>query len=228
MRKHVERASHDLKFVITTYEGKHNHDVPAARNSGGVGNGNPSGNGALPPPPPPPHSQSPALAIPKNPNIIFKPESQVQDLILFDRKPEFGPEFFRSTGLLTNLGNEMKFGPSSMYQMKFPHLQSCGSYPIPQARSMVPVAPDFPSSLPFKFNPPANVPLTGLEYNNGKTADLARSIHPGQQMKEKDARFLVPKQEQKEDHFYGSSFPVMEPASAPPGTMFPRALIGFP
>ncbi|KAL0399031.1 UNVERIFIED_CONTAM: putative WRKY transcription factor 2 [Sesamum radiatum] len=34
VRKHVERASHDLKSVITTYEGKHNHDVPAARNSG--------------------------------------------------------------------------------------------------------------------------------------------------------------------------------------------------
>ncbi|KAM5583060.1 WRKY transcription factor WRKY24 [Rosa sericea] len=34
VRKHVERASHDLKAVITTYEGKHNHDVPAARGSG--------------------------------------------------------------------------------------------------------------------------------------------------------------------------------------------------
>ncbi|KAI3673926.1 hypothetical protein L6452_40057 [Arctium lappa] len=33
VRKHVERASHDLKSVITTYEGKHNHDVPAARNN---------------------------------------------------------------------------------------------------------------------------------------------------------------------------------------------------
>jgi hypothetical protein len=29
----VERASHDPKAVITTYEGKHNHDVPAARSS---------------------------------------------------------------------------------------------------------------------------------------------------------------------------------------------------
>jgi WRKY transcription factor 33 len=29
----VERASHDLRAVITTYEGKHNHDVPAARGS---------------------------------------------------------------------------------------------------------------------------------------------------------------------------------------------------
>ncbi|XP_047942044.1 probable WRKY transcription factor 20 isoform X6 [Salvia hispanica] len=33
VRKHVERASHDPKAVITTYEGKHNHDVPVARNS---------------------------------------------------------------------------------------------------------------------------------------------------------------------------------------------------
>lgn len=33
VRKHIERASTDPKAVITTYEGKHNHDVPAARNS---------------------------------------------------------------------------------------------------------------------------------------------------------------------------------------------------
>ncbi|ONK81995.1 uncharacterized protein A4U43_C01F35030 [Asparagus officinalis] len=33
VRKHVERASHDLKSVITTYEGKHNHEVPVARGS---------------------------------------------------------------------------------------------------------------------------------------------------------------------------------------------------
>lgn len=30
----MERASHDPKAVITTYEGKHNHDVPAARSNG--------------------------------------------------------------------------------------------------------------------------------------------------------------------------------------------------
>ncbi|CAH9087229.1 unnamed protein product [Cuscuta epithymum] len=34
VRKHVERAANDPKAVITTYEGKHNHDVPAARTSG--------------------------------------------------------------------------------------------------------------------------------------------------------------------------------------------------
>lgn len=40
----MERASHDLRAVITTYEGKHNHDVPAARGSGSyVMNKPPSG-----------------------------------------------------------------------------------------------------------------------------------------------------------------------------------------
>ncbi|XP_048445128.1 uncharacterized protein LOC103949291 isoform X2 [Pyrus x bretschneideri] len=33
VRKHVERSPHDSRSVITTYEGKHNHDVPAARYS---------------------------------------------------------------------------------------------------------------------------------------------------------------------------------------------------
>ncbi|XP_073131092.1 probable WRKY transcription factor 25 [Henckelia pumila] len=42
VRKHVERAANDLKSVITTYEGKHNHEVPVAaaaatRNAGGTG-----------------------------------------------------------------------------------------------------------------------------------------------------------------------------------------------
>lgn len=32
VRKHVERAAHDPKAVITTYEEKHNHEVPIARN----------------------------------------------------------------------------------------------------------------------------------------------------------------------------------------------------
>ncbi|KAF6145976.1 hypothetical protein GIB67_033335 [Kingdonia uniflora] len=45
VRKHVERASHDLKSVITTYEGKHNHDVPAARNNSHASSG-PSISGA--------------------------------------------------------------------------------------------------------------------------------------------------------------------------------------
>ncbi|KAL0420968.1 UNVERIFIED_CONTAM: putative WRKY transcription factor 4 [Sesamum latifolium] len=33
VRKHVERAASDPKAVITTYEGKHNHDVPTSKTS---------------------------------------------------------------------------------------------------------------------------------------------------------------------------------------------------
>lgn len=33
VRKHVERASKDPKAVITSYEGKHNHDIPIGRNN---------------------------------------------------------------------------------------------------------------------------------------------------------------------------------------------------
>ncbi|KAL5865375.1 hypothetical protein ACOSQ3_002889 [Xanthoceras sorbifolium] len=39
VKKHVERASHDPKLVITTYEGRHDHDMPPSRtvthNTGG-------------------------------------------------------------------------------------------------------------------------------------------------------------------------------------------------
>ncbi|KAJ3697387.1 hypothetical protein LUZ61_001092 [Rhynchospora tenuis] len=39
VRKHVERAPHDLKSVITTYEGKHNHEVPINNSSNFKGQG---------------------------------------------------------------------------------------------------------------------------------------------------------------------------------------------
>ncbi|KAH9328928.1 hypothetical protein KI387_001036, partial [Taxus chinensis] len=82
VRKHVERASHDPKAVITTYEGKHNHDVPAARNSShsihdnsGTGNTQPS------------TARQNNFVAPNN--CIARPVSQVQDTLpQFERHPE--------------------------------------------------------------------------------------------------------------------------------------------
>ncbi|KAL9267213.1 putative WRKY transcription factor 4 [Drosera capensis] len=37
VRKHIERSHTDPKSVITTYEGKHNHDIPAARGIRNIG-----------------------------------------------------------------------------------------------------------------------------------------------------------------------------------------------
>ncbi|KAL2330640.1 hypothetical protein Fmac_018221 [Flemingia macrophylla] len=50
VRKHVERAAHDIKSVITTYEGKHNHDVPSARGSAGYNRNRNSLNSNIPAP----------------------------------------------------------------------------------------------------------------------------------------------------------------------------------
>ena len=44
VRKHVERASNDLRSVVTTYEGKHNHDVPGPRGSRSYTGNRPSSN----------------------------------------------------------------------------------------------------------------------------------------------------------------------------------------
>ncbi|CAN6300478.1 unnamed protein product [Urochloa humidicola] len=50
VKKHIERSSQDPKAVITTYEGKHSHDVPAARNSShaAAANANASSSTSLP------------------------------------------------------------------------------------------------------------------------------------------------------------------------------------
>ncbi|KAI3784871.1 hypothetical protein L1987_43978 [Smallanthus sonchifolius] len=39
VRKHVERARSDLKSVVTTYEGRHNHDIPVSKHRGYINNG---------------------------------------------------------------------------------------------------------------------------------------------------------------------------------------------
>ncbi|KAL9249627.1 putative WRKY transcription factor 34 [Drosera capensis] len=76
VRKHVERASQDLKYVLTTYEGKHNHEIPAARNSS-----NRNSAGDLPP------AALNTPAVFTLPGISHVPKHEPQDLV-----PDFNPK----------------------------------------------------------------------------------------------------------------------------------------
>ncbi|PON64704.1 WRKY domain containing protein [Parasponia andersonii] len=214
VRKHVERASHNLKCVITTYEGKHNHEVPAARNGNHM---NSSGANV----PPAANNAQPALTLPRNTNIP-KPETHIQDLAPhFDRKPEFN-EYLRPS-FAGNFSNDVRFGASSFYQMKFPPLQ----HPIPytsfglnpnrsatqQAASVASFVPDFPMSLPM--NPTPSGSLVGFDFNSEKSVAPVPPLLSGQQLRENDTRFLRPKQEQNDEILYDACLPRADNANAP-------------
>lgn len=122
MRKHVERASHDLKSVITTYEGKHNHDVPAARNSSHVNSGNSS-----------------AVTAHAAAGQIHRPEpSQIHNsMARFDRPAAFGS--FRVPG-------RQQLGPSPGFSfgMNQPGLANLAMAGLGPGQAELPVLPVHP------------------------------------------------------------------------------------
>ncbi|KAF5479150.1 hypothetical protein F2P56_005646 [Juglans regia] len=126
VRKHVERASHDLKSVITTYEGKHNHDVPAARNSSHVNSGSSS---AVP-------AQASAAAIQ---NHVHRPEpSQVHtSMARFERPASLGS---------FSLPGRLQLGPSHGFSfgMSQPGLSNLAMAGLGPAQAKVPVMPVHP------------------------------------------------------------------------------------
>ncbi|KAL2330178.1 hypothetical protein Fmac_017759 [Flemingia macrophylla] len=215
VRKHVERASHNLKFVITTYEGKHNHEVPTARTNNQIN----SSDGGLPPNGVNGHA---SLALPGSTSIP-KPETHQTLAHHFDRKPEFGNEFLRPS-LVGSFGTDMKFGPSSLCQMKYPSLSNTmpyGSYGLnpdrcaaPQAGSIASMFPDFPMPLPLNLPPSGNFSLGGLNFNCVKPMNHVQSFLSGQQVKDIDTGFLRPKQEQKDDSIYSSCMNTLDHANA--------------
>ncbi|KAJ4955753.1 hypothetical protein NE237_012536 [Protea cynaroides] len=218
VRKHVERASHDLKSVITTYEGKHNHEVPTARNSSHVSSsgGNVSQAG--------PNAQT-TLTIPGGTNFP-KTESQGQDLApRFERKTEFTNEFLRP-GYLGGFSGDIKLGASACYEMKLPPLQtmSYGSFGLNaiqneanQVASIAQVVPEFPITMPMNMPRPGNLALTSFDLNNhGRPLGPVQSYLGMQQAKDTDTRFLRPKQEQKDDAIYDTRLPMNHLANVSP------------
>ncbi|PPD70738.1 hypothetical protein GOBAR_DD32382 [Gossypium barbadense] len=219
VRKHVERASHNLKCVLTTYDGKHNHEVPAARSSSHVNTS------ACNLPPTVPNSQA-ALALSRNSHVL-KPETPIQDIAPpFDRKPEFKNEYMRPS-FLGDFSNEMKLGTASLasvYQMKFPSLQKAipyGTFGVNpnciatrSSGSIASTVPNFPISMPLNLPTSANLSLAGFDINNGgKPAAPIHSFLPGQQFKENAARFHGIKQELKDDNHYDPCLPIVDHAS---------------
>ncbi|GAV69376.1 WRKY domain-containing protein [Cephalotus follicularis] len=126
VRKHVERASHDLKSVITTYEGKHNHDVPAARNSSHVNSGASSNVTA----------QAAAAVVQ---NHVHRPErSQVHNsMARFERPPSYGS---------FNLTGRQQMGPSHGFSfgMNQPGLASLAMAGLGSGQPKMPVLPVHP------------------------------------------------------------------------------------
>ncbi|XP_009615387.1 putative WRKY transcription factor 4 isoform X1 [Nicotiana tabacum] len=136
VRKHVERASDNLKSVITTYEGKHNHEVPTANKTNGVAG----------------HIRS-ASTLNGQPNCMTTRKSvkgsncrmQVQDLPFpFERKPFVGSEYLRPSFVGSYLG-DLSFGACSLQLPNFP-------LPLPSRMS-----------FPARLNEP---PLGDFHLNN--------------------------------------------------------------
>lgn len=227
MRKHVERASHDLKYVITTYEGKHNHEVPAARSSSHL---NSAAGGA----PPASSNTQATLTLPRS-TTIPKAEPHVQDLVpRFERKSEFSNEFFRPSNL-GGFSTDMKFGPSACYNMKLPAFHtsvpygsfgSNSTHNVTQQAAHLAQVPDFPMAIPMNVPMSANLALSGFGCNNlGKGAGPQTFIS-GQQAKDADVRFVRPKQE-KDDGGFESHLPVNQLPNASAG-MYQQMMGGYP
>ncbi|KAJ6417530.1 hypothetical protein OIU84_003287 [Salix udensis] len=122
VRKHVERAWHDLKSVITTYEGKHNHDVPAARNSNHVNSGT--------------SNATPAQAgIPVQTQVHRPEPSQAHNSMTsrFERPPAFG-------SFMQQLGSSAGFS----FGMNQPGFANMGMARLGSGQPKMPVIPVHP------------------------------------------------------------------------------------
>ncbi|KAL6565280.1 hypothetical protein OROGR_002231 [Orobanche gracilis] len=131
VRKHVERAADDIKSVLTTYEGKHNHDVPSSK----------TGSPAMPDHvanhlSPVVANQSPTT---QKRDHVSKAGKQVRDLLVplyMERNPILHYNDLMRSNLPGNFsGHDIGgFGglpPSSLYPYSFPPFPSISYNPLP-------------------------------------------------------------------------------------------------
>nr|QCV57343.1 WRKY transcription factor [Fagopyrum tataricum] len=171
VRKHVERASHNLKCVLTTYEGKHNHEVPTARNSSHTSSagGNPHGH----------------LALPQN---CHRLKSEPQDLAPHNnRKLEYNQDYLRPNFL----GN-FSGGAAAAYQMKFPNMHNPMQYgPLHTTAPMIQTVPGLSILQPMGFPTSSNMDITND--SQGRPVGMLQPFFLGQP-KEGDLNLKRPRQ----------------------------------
>ncbi|KAL6586811.1 hypothetical protein OROMI_001799 [Orobanche minor] len=117
VKKHVERAADDIKSVLTTYEGKHNHDVPTSKTGA---------------------STMPDHVANHLPPAVAKVRKQVRDLVVplyMERKPILNYNDLMRSNLPGNFsGHDLGgFGappPSSLYPYSFPPFPSIAYNPL--------------------------------------------------------------------------------------------------
>lgn len=197
----MERASHNFKYVLTTYEGKHNHEVPAARNNN--------------------HASS-------NANVLHRsaviPNSETRPTLPshFNRKPDFSNDFLGSS-LMGSFSNDMKFGASSSSQMNYSSLNNIipyGSYgaipdhvAVPQTGSIASMFPEFQMPPPLNLPSSGNYSLAGINLNYEKPMNSIQSYLSGQQLRDMDTGFLKGKQVLNEESSYAAYAPSFDHAS---------------
>ncbi|XP_022858970.1 probable WRKY transcription factor 20 isoform X1 [Olea europaea var. sylvestris] len=206
VRKHIERAADNLKSVITTYEGKHNHEVPSSK----TGNLVISSVANLPPAVT--NSNQSASSSLSQDSGISKVGMQVQDLPLYlERKPVFSNEC-TSSNFLGNFVSDMNFGASSIYQFASPPshsvpygtlLMSANDLVTYQSSNIYPMVSDYMRMpLPMNHLPGSgNIHLGNFHFGNhivpnGVNIQASIQRHP---LRECYAKIQKPKEEQKDN-----------------------------
>ncbi|XP_050206559.1 probable WRKY transcription factor 2 [Mercurialis annua] len=222
VRKHVERASHNLKYVITTYEGKHNHEVPAAKNSSLSSSGNNLSQANT-------NTQSP-LTLARNTHRI-KPETQFQDFATcFETKPVITDDYTRPS-FPGNFSNELMRGASSFYPLKYPSYQHAMPYNSMELNrcathhsgSIASLLPDFQISQSSNLHTSVNPPMAGVDFDyNAKPISHGQPFFSGQQL-------VFPKQELRDDDHYDAGQATVEHFNGTlSSSVYPSIMGNFP
>ncbi|TMW82200.1 hypothetical protein EJD97_006537 [Solanum chilense] len=158
VRKQIERAPDDIKSVITTYEGKHNHQVPSINKTNGVAATATVGN-----------QTSPLISNDKSSILPFSEshnvsnlETQVQD---FNFQLETKPFGYTRPNFVENQLSKLRCGP--LYDLRLPpNLLSYNSFLFNSTHvsNSLPFnlqMPDF--SLPNRIPPPDEFHFNDLQ-----------------------------------------------------------------